>query len=108
MDNKPKIVDGEIAGESGSTTGRLIRRPVVELQNIPAPADKKKLTPEQQATADRLLKEVDMSAVEQRLMNTYAGGFIGLCYDDDTDDATEEPTPLPAERRIILTDKDHD
>lgn len=96
MADKP--IDGEII--EGTVTGRLVRHLSPETQLVPARAP---LPKEQEETAQRLLAHIDTREVEERLFNSYAGGFIGLCYDDETENT---PPEMPAERRIILTDKD--
>lgn len=82
----------------GSSTGRLVRR-APELQNLPV--KKRTLTPEQQELHDRLVQHIDTSAIEEILFNSYAGGFVGLCTDDE-----DTESPKKEERRIILTDED--
>jgi hypothetical protein len=116
MADKLKIVDGEVVE---TITGRLVKR-------TPAPmnvreVEKQSLPPEQQEALDRIVQHIDTSEIEQRLFETFAGGFVGLCYEEDErpvclctrqgDDTFMVHPACPIHKNdfkgtIILTDKD--
>ena len=104
-------------------TGRI--QPPLELQNIPSPEPmsrhRHRVTPEDVAFITR---HIDTKDIEQRLLNTYAGGFVGFCFEEkdlrqgcacqccDHSEGSDCACDCHAEglcaAHIILTDKDDD
>lgn len=82
-----------------SLTGLTKRDP--EMQHLPV-AKRAPLPPEQQELHDRLVRHIDTSDIEQRLFDSYVGGFIGMAYEEE-DETLSEP---PKERLIVLTDEE--
>lgn len=93
--DKPKVIEGEVV----SPTGLVKRDP--ELQHLPT-VKRAPLPPEQQELHDKLVQHIDTSDIEQRLFNSYVGGFIGMAYEEE-DETLPEP---PKERLIVLTDEE--
>jgi hypothetical protein len=91
---KPKTIEGEVVGET--ITGRLVKREPE--RQLPVRAKPHKVT---QVDIDFILKHIDTQDIEERLLDSYAGGFVGLAYEEP-----EEPkdTPVKPPGVLILTD----
>lgn len=81
-----KVVEGVVV-EDDSALVPTERKPTSpDLQHLPAPTRKEqKLTPEQKKTLHTLTQHIDFKDTEDRLLNTYAGNFVGFCFGDDND-----------------------
>jgi hypothetical protein len=103
-EKKPvKVVEGEVVDEDfGTVTGRL-RVPDSHIGERDS-GEPERWTEEQRRAHHLLMQHIDTSAIERTIFNTYAGQFIGLCYDPDGE--TETPlTQLVAELTVEKKDK---
>ena len=79
-----KIVQGEVVEETKALTITGRKKSEPEIQRLPS--KERKLTPEQKETAKTLMQHIDTKDIERRLLNTYAGGFVGFSFEGDDED----------------------
>jgi hypothetical protein len=96
------VREGEVVDDNASLvhnpTGRFLTEP--EPQRLPSTVSKRVMP------APELLKRIDFQDIESRIFNSYAGSFIGFCYDPEKNKAQE--LPPKDQRLIVLTDEDDD